>query len=278
MNITRIRLCVALLVVTAGFSLNAQQPRVLQPDEYGRWEQLAAQRDAAVAGRRLAGLRHQPIESPERVALPAGRRRQAIVVAYGEQPSFSDDSKWAACLVGMSEEARSQAAEGQEADSEAARARQARGRHHDDDRWRSNRFRSVRRERTSRCGATPKALRDEAADAGETIAPGTPLVVRNLATGQDAAFGSVSEIAWQDKGPALAFAITVDGGVGNGLQLYDTATGVLRTLDSSASHLLGSGWRKESTSLAALRSADGNGREGPTHTLLVWPDVVTPAR
>jgi len=27
MNITRIRLCVALLVVTAGFSLNAQQPR-----------------------------------------------------------------------------------------------------------------------------------------------------------------------------------------------------------------------------------------------------------
>ena len=80
-----------------------------------------------------------------------------------------------------------------------------------------------------------------------------------------------------DKGPALAFAITVDGGVGNSLQLYDTTTGVLRTLDSSARTYSGLAWRKESTSLAALRSAEGSGREGPTHTLLVWTDVVNGA-
>ena len=131
--------------------------------------------------------------------------------------------------------------------------------------------------RTLRQAQGRAGTRDEAADAGEVIAPGTTLIVRNLATGQDTTFGSVSEIAWQDKGPALAFAITVDGGVGNGLQLFDTTTGVLRTLDSSAHTYSGLAWRKESTSLAALRSAEGTGRDGPTHTLLVWTDVVNGA-
>jgi dipeptidyl aminopeptidase/acylaminoacyl peptidase len=99
--------------------------------------------------------------------------------------------------------------------------------------------------------------------------------VRNLATGLDAAFGSVSEIAWQDKGTALAFAVTIDGGLGNSLRLYDTSTGMLRTLDSSSRTYSGLAWRKESASLAALRSAEGSGREGPNHTLLVWTDAKT---
>ena len=105
MNITRIRLCVAVLVVTAGFSLNAQQPwRVLQPDEYGRWEQLAAQRaPLSPDGAWLVyGINRSNRQNELRFQPAAGGN--AIVVAYGEQPSFADDSKWAACLVGMSEE------------------------------------------------------------------------------------------------------------------------------------------------------------------------------
>jgi len=122
-----------------------------------------------------------------------------------------------------------------------------------------------------------EGTREETPDAGEKVAPGTPLVIRNLATGQDATFGGVSEIAWQDKGTSLAFAITVDGGVGNGLYLYDTVSGVLRTLDSSSQNYSGLVWRKDSTSLAALRSAESAGRQGPTQTLLVWTDVSKPA-
>ena len=111
--------------------------------------------------------------------------------------------------------------------------------------------------------------------AAKSIAPGTPLVLRTLATGQDATFGSVSEMAWQDNGSLLALAITIEGGVGNSLQLFDTASGVLRTLDSSAHTYSGLAWRKESKSFAALRSEEGAGREGPTHTLLAWTDVTS---
>jgi hypothetical protein len=104
MTITRTRVCAAVLVVTAGLSLNAQQPRVLQPDEYGRWEQLAAQRaPLSPDGAWLVyGINRSNRQNELRFQPAAGGN--AIVVAYGEQPSFADDSKWAACLVGMSEE------------------------------------------------------------------------------------------------------------------------------------------------------------------------------
>ena len=63
--------------------------------------------------------------------------------------------------------------------------------------------------------------------------------------------GSVSEIAWQDKATRLAFAITGENGVGNGVQVYDTSTSALRVLDSSSSTYSGLSWRKGSAALAA---------------------------
>jgi len=62
--------------------------------------------------------------------------------------------------------------------------------------------------------------------------------------------------------------------VGNGVQLFDTASGTLRTLDSSAAIYTGLSWRKESASLVALRSVTDGAREGPAHTVLAWPDAV----
>src|SRR5689334_15985848 len=103
MKSTRIAIAAVLLFVT-GFTTTAQQRRILQPDEYGRFEQLAAQRaplspDGAwlVYGinrsNRQNELRFQRIDGGA-----------PIVVAFGEQPAFTDDSKWAACLVGFSED------------------------------------------------------------------------------------------------------------------------------------------------------------------------------
>lgn len=278
MSFNRIRLTGALLVVSAGLTIDAQQPRVLQPEEYGRWEQLVAQRTPlSPDGAWLAyGINRSSRQNELRFQPTAGGT--AIVVSYGELPAFSDDSKWAACLVGMSEEDEAKLRK----DKKPIRKRLAlvnlaTGTTTMIDGVESFSFNSPGTHLAIRRYGDAATSSGQGEEASEAVAPGTPLIVRNLATGQDAAFGSVSEIAWQDKGPALAFAITIEGGVGNGLQLYDTATGVLRTLDSSARTYSGLVWRKESASLAALRSADGAGRDGPTHTLLVWSDVVNGA-
>ena len=273
MTINRIRLSVALLVVTAGLNLTAQQPRILQPEDYGRWEQLAAQRTPlSPDGAWLVyGINRSNRQNELRFQPTAGGN--PIAVSYGEQPAFADDSKWAACLVGMSEEDEAKLRKDKKPiRKKLAIINLAAGTTTTIEAVESFSFSPVGAHLAMRRYAEGNATEPEA---GENVAPGTPLVLRNLVTGQDATFGSVSEVAWQDKSSSLAFAITVEGGVGNGLQLYDTATGVLRTLDSSARTYSGLAWRKDSASLAAYRSNDGPGREGPTFTLLVWPDVTS---
>ena len=279
MKSTATRLSVVTLVLIGGLTVTAQQARPLLSEEYGRWEQLAAQRTPlSPDGSWLAyGINRSNRQNELRFQPTAGG--SAIIVAFGEQPSFSDDSKWAASLVGVSEEEEAKL----QKDKKPIRKKLAlidlssravttvdgvesfvfspTGTH------------IAFRRYADAPASSGQGTTREASNDTEVIAPGTTLIVRSLPTGQDTTFGSVSEIAWQDKGAMLAFAITIDGGVGNGLQLYDSASGVLRTLDSSASTYSGLSWRKDSASLAALRSADGNGREGATQTLLVWPDV-----
>lgn len=277
MTSIRIRYAAAVLVAANALTVAAQQPRPVRPEEYGRWEQLAAQRTPlSPDGTWLVyGINRSNRDNEIRFQPTSGGT--PIVVAFGEGPVFSDDSKWAACLVGMSEEDEARLRKDRKPiRKKLALVNLAAGT--------TTTIEGVESFSFSPSGTHlafrrySETTREGADNASETVAPGTPLIIRQLSTGQDATFGSVSEIAWQDKGPALAFAITVDGGVGNGLQLYDTATGVLRTLDSSNKTYSGLSWRKASASLAALRSSDGNGREGPTHTLLVWSDIAGPMK
>ncbi len=115
---------------------------------------------------------------------------------------------------------------------------------------------------------------DAAAKPAEDESPaGATLIVRNLATGKDIALGSASEYAWQDfrlKGHLLALAIASPDKTGNGVQIFDTATGTLRALDSSNSNYSGLVWRKDSADLAALRSKADEKYEGDNHVLLAW--------
>lgn len=274
MKSIRIRHVVAVMVAINALTVAGQQPRAVRPEEYGRWEQLAAQRTPlSPDGSWLVyGITRSSRDNELRFQPTGGGT--PITVAFGEQPAFSDDSKWAASLVGMSEDDEAKLRKDRKPiRKKLALINLASGTTAMIDGVESFSFSPTGTHIAFRRYA--EGTREGGDSNSETIAPGTPLIVRQLATAQDATFGSVSEIAWQDKGSALAFAITIEGGVGNGLQLYDTATGVLRTLDSSNKTYSGLSWRKDSRSLAALRSADGTGREGPTHTLLVWSDVVS---
>jgi dipeptidyl aminopeptidase/acylaminoacyl peptidase len=268
------------LVFTVGLLAlaSAQSRRALTPDEYGRWEQLVAQRTplspdgrwlvyGITRSSRQNELRVQPSEGGAVTALP-----------FGEQPAFSDNSRWLAFLIGVSEEEDAKLRKDKKpVHKKLGLLELATGRQVAVDGVESfslgptGTHVAVRRYAPEPAGgaaapATP-ALDDE------TIKPGTALIVRELATGRDATFGNVSEIAWQDKGSLLAFAVTVEGGVGNGVHLYDVATGRLRVLDSSTSAYSGLSWRKDSAALAVLRSKADDTREGPTHVALAWPDL-----
>ncbi len=259
----------------------ARQGRALEPQDYGRWEQLAAQpTPLSPDGTWLVyGIARASRQNELRVQPTAGG--QATTIPFGERPAFSDDSRWLACLIGFSEEQEAALRKDKKPlHKQLELLELATGRRVVVDGIESFAFSpsgthiAMRRYAPEPAGGPPPSTPTDS----EKVQPGTTLIVRELATGRDASFGSVSEIAWQEKGPHLAFAVTVDGGVGNGVQVYDSATGTLRVLDSSASTYSGLAWKKDSASLAALRSKPADDRDGPSHVALAWPDIASPQR
>lgn len=257
----------------------AQQHRTLSPDEYGRWEQLIPQRaPLAPDGEWLVYGIVRSNGQNELRARSSGDSTP-IAIPFGEQPSFSDDSRWLAYLIGFSEE------------QEAALRKEKKPLHKSLGILDLQTRNTLTLEGVESFAFSPRgthlAMRRYAPESAGTaeskpsptdddeLGPGTTLVVRELASGRDMTFGSVSEVAWQDEGTLLSMAITVAGGVGNGVQLLDTATGTLRVLDSSPSQYSGLVWRKDSAALAVLRSATNEAREGATQVALVWPDLAT---
>ncbi|MGQ0767448.1 MAG: hypothetical protein ACT4OZ_17495, partial [Gemmatimonadota bacterium] len=96
------------------------------------------------------------------------------------------------------------------------------------------------------------------------------LIVRELETGIARTFGNVSSWAWADTGSQLAMAIETDGNTGNGVQLFDGASGRLIALASSSSRYRGLAWRRRSDDLVALATRVSPAFRDTTHEVLAW--------
>lgn len=112
---------------------------------------------------------------------------------------------------------------------------------------------------------------DDAPTAGGTVG------IRNLATGTEMTFGNVSEEAWQDTGAMLAMTINAADQAGNGVQLYNAATGELRVLDSANAGYLGLAWRRDAADLVVMRSKADDKKDGLTYQILAWTGAGTSA-
>ncbi len=121
--------------------------------------------------------------------------------------------------------------------------------------------------------------KEPVAEADESPA-GATLVIRQLTTGRDTAFGNVSESSWQDPtshGQLLALAISTDDKTGNAIQIFNPETGALRVLDSAPSIYTGLAWRKGTADFAVLRSKTDPDHEGASEFALSWTKLGDPA-
>ncbi len=129
-------------------------------------------------------------------------------------------------------------------------------------------------------GGAGRGGRGGGAGGADDATPGATLILRQLASGRDTAFGNVSEFAWQDwkhRGALLAMAISTGDKTGNGIQLFDSQTASLKVLDSSTASYSNLAWRKDSGDLAALKSKTDDTHDGPTYLGLAWTHVGEPA-
>ena len=102
---------------------------------------------------------------------------------------------------------------------------------------------------------------------------GADVIVRDLAAGTELAFGNVADLAWSPDGSLLGMAIDVDGKTGDGVQVLDTKTGTLRSLDAGDAEYAGLVWREGSDDLAAMRSRADSAYADTSFTVLAWRHV-----
>ncbi|MFN7927836.1 MAG: prolyl oligopeptidase family serine peptidase [Blastocatellia bacterium] len=251
----------------------AQTKPRLTPADYGQWETLTTT-SLSPDGKWLAyGVNRSNRNNELRIVSIAGGDPK--VSAFGAQPVFSSDSRWVAYSIGYSEVQEEKLrkdkkpihrklgllnlASGTQVviDGIESFAFSANGA-----------YLAMRRYAPERKDAPPTEPATES-----EAAPGATLIVRQLASGRDTTFGNVAEYAWQDlpqRGRWLALTISAEDKTGNGVQLFDPETGVLRVLDSGATSYSGLTWRKESADLAVLRAKMDEKREGATNIVLAW--------
>jgi dienelactone hydrolase len=279
-------LALALTLFTPAFAqAPAGQPAPLPapaPADFGQWERLtpAGERGGlSPDGRWLAyGITRTSGDNDLRVASIADGAAKTI--AFGAQPAFSADSRWAAVSVGYSEAQQDKMRK----DKKPIRRKLtlvnlATGEMTTIDAVESFAFSAdakqllMRHYAPERAPAPARGEPDPAAALDPDETPGVTAVVRDLATGRDTTFGNVSDAAWQSKGRLLALAIAAEDRAGNGVQVFDPVAGTLRVLDSASSRYLGLTWRKDANDLVVLKSKSDDKRDGATYAILAWTGV-----
>ena len=243
----------------------AQQRALVTPEDYGRWERLGGV-ELSPFGAWIAYVVTRVDETSElrvRHVGGDGGADSARVFPWGSEPRFSADGRWLAWTVGLPPEERERMAENDEPVREKAALM-------DLDTGETREFDDVSEARFDVSGRF-LALRGYSPD--EPEGKGADVRVIALSTGTETTFGNVGEMAWSPGGSLLALAIATGTDVGNGVQVYDAAAGLLRSADASGSVYRGLSWRDDAVDLAALRSRDDASADGSTHDVLAWRDL-----
>jgi dipeptidyl aminopeptidase/acylaminoacyl peptidase len=270
------------LAFAALLLLQGQSKKPPSPADYGQWEALTpAVRSGGLSpdGKWLAyGINRANGNHELRLLRIDGE--PAKPVPFGSQPAFSADSRWCAYAIGYSEAQQDKMRKDKKpVQNKLGLTNLATGEQSVVEGIESFSFSptgmwlALRRYPPEKPGAGAAGGDAAAAPSEDENPAGATVIVRNLSSGRDIALGNASEYIWQDlrlQGHLLALAIATPDKTGNGVQLFDTATGSLRVLDSSSSVYSGLAWRKDGADLAALRSKTDDARDGPTQVVLAW--------
>jgi dipeptidyl aminopeptidase/acylaminoacyl peptidase len=237
--------------------------RLLMPDDYGDFETLGAtvlSPDggwlAATVGR-VEGdgtLRIHRTDSDSTVTIPNGSRAQ-----------FTADGRWVAVAVAPGEEERRRLqGQGRPIRNDLLLLDLASGeeiRRPEVSTWSFSDDGGFLLQRRYRAGNNNNGAR------------GGDVVIRDMRSGVELVLGNVAEAEWHDELPLLAMIFDAEGRAGNGVRLYDAASGTLRTLHAQEARFSNLLWRSESTDLAVFRETPDTSRGDTLQAVLAWRDV-----
>lgn len=254
------------LLVTNTFLLAAPaqgQKKPLTTADYGKWETLGYTATISDDGKWVAyGITRNNEENELRVASVDGRMER--ILPFGEGPVFSKDGRWVAYRI---EPSAGEAAQLREEDAEARNALGILDLNAPDGTG-PLKVDGVERFVLSGDGAYLAYMRYGPKDAENGT--GQVVLVRELASGVEVHFGNVGDFAWAPEGHLLALAIAASGKEGNGIQLFDPASGRIRVLDGESTSYTGLTWRDEGADLAVLKARPDTLHADTAYVALAW--------
>jgi hypothetical protein len=236
----------------------AQQKPTLTPADYQKWESFGTT-ELSPDGRWIAYV-IQRVDGDAELRYRAVAQDSTHVVGHANRPSFSPDGRWLAYGIGVSQQER----ERLEKANQPIRSKVGLVD------LRSGTTTVVDNVASFDFSGDSRFLAMRGYAIREKKSKGVDLVVRDLARGTHVNFGNVAAHGWQDAGVLLAMVIDAEHRAGNGVQLYDPRTGVLRVLESDTAEYTGLVWRKQADDLAVLRVVKDDRYEEATHTIVAW--------
>ena len=254
---------IATMLIAAVATTAAAQPKpVVTPKDYGKWELLGGSR-LSPRGDWIA-FNVNRVDEESQLRLRGGPRDTTITIAYGQGPAFTGDGRWVVYTVTVSPKERERLTKDKKPVRNSVELRNlATGQ-------------TIAVSDISAWSLSPDgrfvALTRYAAEGRKT----SEVLVHDLANGTRLSFSNVGEQAWADAGALLALTIDTDGGVGNGVQLYEAVTGTVRALQASSAQYRALAWRARSADLAVLRTQIDKEFRDTAHVLLAWTNVRSP--
>lgn len=252
-------IAVALAIVTP--VAHAQERPTLTEDDYDQWERLGGATLSPNGAWMAVSIGRVSEEGELRIHSTASD--SVVVVPFGSRVAFSPDNRWVVYSIGVSEDEREAAEErDEEVYDKLGLLNLETGEQTTRDDFASflfsddGRYLALRRYKPE----------DKESD-------GVDVVVHDLAAGTDMSFGNVSEMAWQEDGTLLAMTTDADGQVGNGVTVYDPASGRIRSLDADQATYRQLSWRDASSDLVVYKTSIDEAFEDTAHVAMVWRDL-----
>jgi dipeptidyl aminopeptidase/acylaminoacyl peptidase len=228
----------------------------LTPADYAQWERLGAT-EISPDGAWLAWVVSR-VDADEDLRFRRVADGATVVVPHAYAPVFSGDSRWLAYTIGVPR-------------SELERGGDTSGRPRAgivDLRTGSTTL--IDDVASVAFSADSRFLALRRLPAASSTGDGSGLTVRALVTGREVAFGNVAGHAWRGTGAVLAMAVQGAAPSGNGVQVYDAVSGVLRALLTDSADYRDLVWGAAADDLAVLRVRRDEASEHPLHDVIAW--------
>ncbi len=231
------------LVLIFAFSLSAQsEKKVLTLEDYPLWKHILS--PAICADGSWVSYSLRPNGGNATLYIKNLVSDKIYEILYGSGAKFSEDSQWAAYLIGVSKaEVKKLQKDKKPIPRKGELLNLATG-----DKYTIENTSNIGFSKNSRFFAAKKSQQDKAAKH-----KGTDLVLRNLETGLSQNIGNVGEYQFNKPGTMLVYTVDAANKEGNGVYLMKLTTGRFVPLDTGQADYTQIAWDKEGTALAFLR-------------------------